>query len=112
MGLNTPFINGQVVYQKVFNAPGRPAAVLYSYAELWFVKRFKNFNNIQIQDEVIARVVGNGTDILTFKGGLLGMELTYHVTMTIQIDSRDGRYRARVSNVVIEIEDANKLKTL
>jgi hypothetical protein len=40
----------------------------------------------------------------------LGMDLTYYVTMTIQIDSRDGRYRARVSNVVIETEDANKIK--
>ncbi|MDB4926441.1 DUF4468 domain-containing protein [Mucilaginibacter sp.] len=110
VGLNTPFINGEVAYQKVFNAPNKPGPLLFSNAQLWFVKHYKTLNSIQIQDDVVGRVVGKGVELLTFKG-MLGINGGYDVDMTIQIDCKDGRYRTRIFNIVIETEDINKVKT-
>jgi hypothetical protein len=109
VGLNTPFINGEVVYQKVFNASGKSDAQLFSNAQLWFIKHYRNPNSLQIQDEVTGRIVGRGTELLTFKT-VLGMEDTYIVNMTIQIDYKNSRYRTRIFNIVIEKEDSNKVK--
>ena len=111
VGLNTPFINGDVMYQKVFNAPGKSNVQLFGNAQLWFIKHYKNTKSIQIQDDVIGRVIGNGRELLTFKS-ILEMERDYDVDMTIQIDCKNGRYRARIYNIVIETEDTNKAKNL
>jgi hypothetical protein len=108
VSLNTPFINGEVVYQKVFNAPGKSTAQLFSNAQLWFIKHYRN-PNIQIQDEGTGRVVGSNVELLTFKG-MLGIDGTYDTNMAIQIDCKNGRYRARIFNIVIKAEDANKVK--
>ncbi|MDB5157599.1 MAG: hypothetical protein JWR50_2306 [Mucilaginibacter sp.] len=109
VGLNTPLINGEVMYQKVFTAPGKSNLQLFGNAQLWFVKHYRNLNSIQIQDDAIGRVVGGGTELLTFKG-ILGIDGGYNVDMTIQIDCKSGRYRARIFNIIIETEDANKVK--
>ncbi|TSJ39228.1 DUF4468 domain-containing protein [Mucilaginibacter corticis] len=111
VGLNTPFINGDVMYQKVFSAPGKSNVQLFGNAQLWFIKHYKNTKSIQIQDDVIGRVVGNGRELLTFKS-ILEMERDYDVDMTIQIDCKNGRYRTRIYNIVIETEDTNKVKNL
>lgn len=109
VGLNVPFKNGEVAYQKVFYAPNISDALLFSNAQLWFVKHYRNLNAIQIQDDAVGRVLGSGMELLTFKG-ILGIDGTFDVDMTIQIDCKNGRYRARVFNIVIETEDANKVK--
>lgn len=109
LGLNTPFINGEIVYQKVFNAPGKSQAQLFSNAQLWFVKHYRTPNSIQILDEATARVAGNGIELLTFKG-ILGIDGNYDTNLTIQIDSKNGRYRVRIFNITIQTEDANKVK--
>lgn len=109
VGLNTPFFNGEVVYQKIFRTPNKSAAQLFSNAQLWFIKHSRNPNSIQIQDEATGRVVGSSIELLTFKG-MLGIDGTYDTNMTIQIDSKNGRYRARIFNIVIKAEDANKVK--
>ncbi|MES2375714.1 MAG: DUF4468 domain-containing protein [Bacteroidota bacterium] len=109
VGLNTPFINGEVVYQKVFSAPNKSTAQLFSNAQLWFIKHYRN-PNIQIQDEATGRVVGSSVELLTFKG-MLGIDGTFDTNMAIQIDCKNGRYRARIFNIVIKAEDANKVKS-
>jgi hypothetical protein len=110
VGLHTPFINGEVVYQQVFNAPNKSEAQLFSNTQLWFIKHYRNLKSIQINDEVTGRIVGRGAELLTFKT-VLGMEETYMVNMTIQIDYKNSRYRTRIFNIVIEKEDSNKVKS-
>jgi hypothetical protein len=109
VGLNTPFINGEIVYQKIFNAPGKSSAQLFSNAQLWFIKHYRN-PNIQIQDNTTGRVVGVGIELLTFKG-MLGVDATFDTNMAIQIDCKNDRYRVRIFNIVIKAEDANKVKS-
>ena len=38
VGLNVPFVNNTVVYEKVFDVPTAPKNLLYSNASLWFAE--------------------------------------------------------------------------
>jgi hypothetical protein len=65
--LTTPFVNGQVVYEKVFSAPKKTKSQLYSNAQLWFLKHYRFPNSVQIADSINGRVVGRGIEILSLK---------------------------------------------
>jgi hypothetical protein len=99
-GLHIPINDGAVVYEKVFNAPGRSKAELYSNARLWFVEHYKGINSIEIADTVMSRLVGKGKETVNFIGPL-NMAMPFDGKLTIQIDCKDGKYRCRIFNITL-----------
>ena len=94
-----PLVNGEIVYEKTFSAAGQSGTQLYDNAENWFVKRYKSAEGIEVKNKATGRVVGNGTELLTFKGPLK-RDVSCKVKMKIEIASKDGDYRVRISNIV------------
>lgn len=94
-----PVVNGEIVYDKAFDAADRSATQLYNNAGHWFMERYKSAEQIEIKDKASARVVGNGIEVLTFKGPL-NREVSCKLKMKIEIVSKNGGYRVRVSHII------------
>jgi hypothetical protein len=109
IGLNTPLVNGAVVYERVFNAFQKSKPELFDNAQLWFIRHYKSADCIQIQNDYTGRIVGSGTEVISFKGPL-GIDVPCNVGLTIQIDCKDGKYRSRIFNAWIEPQGQEKDK--
>ena len=96
---NVPFKNGEIVYEKSYNVAGQSADQLYSNSESWFVKRYKSAEGIETKDRPTGKVIGSGTEFLTFDGPF-STDVDCKVKMMIQIDSKDGGYNVRIYNIV------------
>ena len=104
VGLNVPFVNNTVIYERVFNIPNVPKNLLYSNAGLWFAETHPYVQDTQLQlvDPVLSRVVGrvkSSTVVVTSK--ILWQSyyatITYH--FTLQVDCKDNKYRIRIYNI-------------
>lgn len=110
VGLNTPLVNGAVVYERVFNASQKSKPQLFDNAQLWFIRHYKSADCVQIQNEYTGRIVSSGTEVISFKGPL-GIDILCDVGLTIQIDCKDDKYRCRIFNAWIEPQGQEKDKT-
>lgn len=103
IGLNVPFVNKTIVYEKVFNAPNTPKNLLYSNAGLWFAQTHPYVEDTQLQlvDPVLNRVVGRVKSSTVVTNKILWQinygTITYN--FTLQIDCKDDKYRIRIYNI-------------
>jgi hypothetical protein len=104
VGLNVPFVNNTVVYEKVFDVPNAPKNLLYSNAGLWFAETHPYVQDTQLQlvDPVLSRVVGrvkSYTVVVTNKvlWDTYYGNITYN--FTLQVDCKDNKYRIRIYNI-------------
>ncbi|WP_184543097.1 DUF4468 domain-containing protein [Mucilaginibacter sp. FT3.2] len=104
VGLNVPFVNNTVAYERVFDVPNAPKNLLYSNAGLWLAETHPYVENTQLQlnDPVLSRVVGrvkSSTRVATDKV----LWQTYYDTITynftLQVDCKDNKYRIRIYNI-------------
>lgn len=110
VGLNIPFSNGAVTYEKVYNADKLSQQLLFSNSQLWFVAHYKGpINPIQLEDSLLCRIVAKGSEPMVFKS-VLNMALDCNMNYTIQIDAKDGKYRCRIFNIVLQYLDADNKK--
>jgi hypothetical protein len=100
VGLNIPMVNGMVVYQKAFKAPGKSAAALFNNSKTWFEKRYNGLDSVITQDSANGQLVGQGWEKLAFKGPL-GMEVANRAGMIIEINSKTDGYDVRISKIVL-----------
>jgi hypothetical protein len=100
VGLNVPMVNGMVVYQKAFKAPGKSATELFNNSRTWFEKRYNGLDSVKVQDSANGQLVGQGWEKLVFKGPL-GMEVANRAGMKIEIISKSDGYDVRISNIVL-----------
>jgi hypothetical protein len=100
VGLNTPVVNGMVVYQKNFKTSGKSTATLFNNSRTWFEKRYNGLDSVKVQDSVNGQLVGQGWEKLAFKGPL-GMEVANRAGMKIDIISKSDGYEVRISNIVL-----------
>ncbi|WP_183576268.1 DUF4468 domain-containing protein [Mucilaginibacter sp. X5P1] len=104
VGLNVPFVNNTVVYERVFNVPGASKNLLYSNAGLWFAETHPYVQDTQLElvDPVLSRVVGrikSYTVVVTDK--VLWQTYYGNITynFTLQVDCKDDKYRIRIYNI-------------
>lgn len=101
VGLHVPYTNGAVVYEKVFDAPGKTGAALYSNAMAWIAGQNKSLEGIKFADSVNYRLVTKGIQLTSFKGPV-GSDIDCKIHYSLQIDCRDGKYRCRISNILFD----------
>lgn len=111
VGVNTPYKNQLIVYERVFNAPGKSRSDLFGNAQLWFFNHYRSTNGIQINDADAGRIVGNGIETINFKA-ILGIDVVYDAKLSIQIDCKDGKYRCRIFNIVLDSQTQGKDKVI
>jgi hypothetical protein len=103
IGVNVPFVNNTVVYERVFDAPNVPENLLYSNAGLWLAETHPYVADTQLtlQDPAISRVVGRISSYVSASHKVLWetQYYTYHFTFTVQIDCKDNKYRVRIFNI-------------
>jgi hypothetical protein len=112
-GLHIPMSDGAVVYEKVFESPGKSKAELYSNARLWFIERYKGTNDIVVADSAMSRLVGKGRELVNFTGPM-NVAMPFDDRLTIQIDCKDGRYRCRIFNMTLisrELDQKDRIVT-
>ncbi|MDB5003869.1 MAG: hypothetical protein JWQ34_2094 [Mucilaginibacter sp.] len=85
VGLQMPFANGEIAYQKTFKAPGKSITSLFNNSRSWFEKRYNDLDSVKIQDSANGRIVGTGWEVLSFKGPL-GMDVPSRTGMIIEIN--------------------------
>lgn len=99
VGLKIPYTNGKVFYERSFKAPDQSQTQLYSNAQLWFVERYKSDEAIDKHEHADAKVIGHGTETITFKGPLK-RDVPVKVKLNIEIESKADLYTVRISNIV------------
>jgi hypothetical protein len=103
VGLNVPFVNNTVVYERVFDVPNAPKNLLYSNAGLWFAETHPYVGDTQLQlaDPVLSRVVGRGKSATDVSDKVFLKTLYYTLTynFTLQVDCKDNKYRIRIYNI-------------
>jgi hypothetical protein len=98
IGLNIPYNNGVVVYEKVVNAGYISKAMLASNAQTWFLQCYNNHLAVMPLDTSDYRIVGNGSEVINFKGALWATN-SANANFLLQIDCKDGRYRYRIFDI-------------
>jgi hypothetical protein len=110
VGLNVPFVNNTVVYERVFDTSNAPKDLLYSNAGLWLAETHPYVVNTQLtlQDPVLSRVVGRANSFIggTYKVLWQTEYYTYNFSFTLQIDCKDNKYRVRIYNIEDVIDTA------
>jgi hypothetical protein len=103
IGLNVPYANGSVGYEKVFNVPNTTQNLLYSNAELWMAENHPYILETQprLNDPALFRVVGianascEGSDKVLWSTQIY----YYNYKFTVQIDCKDNAYRVRIYDI-------------
>jgi hypothetical protein len=103
VGLNVPFVNNTVVYERVFDAPNAPKNLLYSNAALWLAEThpYGGKTDLQLKDPVLSRVAGrvNSSAGGSYKYLWATNYYTFTFNFTLQIDCKDNKYRIRIYNI-------------
>ena len=103
VGINIPFSNNAVVYEKVFDVPNAPKNLLYSNAALWFAQThpYGGDTQLRLADPVLSRVVGRvkSSSGGTYKVLWQTQYYTFDFDFTLQVDCKDNKYRIRVYNI-------------
>lgn len=110
-GLHIPFANGNVVYEKVFDAPGKTKLQLFNSAQQWFIGRYKTDRGIEVLDTVNMRVIGKGKETVNFSSGF-NASGPFADLMSIQIDCKDGKYRCRLYSITLTNGDVHATNNL
>ena len=102
VGLNVPFVNNTVIYERVFDVPNAPKNLLYSNAGLWFAEThpYVGKTDLQLQDPALSRVAGRIISSVDTSSNAYwnSFHYTYTFNCTIQIDCKDNKYRIRIYN--------------
>lgn len=106
IGLHIPYTNGSVVYEKIFNTPGKSQAELYKNAQQWLVARYKTERAIEIADTLDAKVIGRGNEVFNIDLAL-GNAISFNGLFTIQIDCKDNKYRCRIYSINLHYGQKN-----
>jgi hypothetical protein len=103
VGLNIPFANNTVVYERVVEVPNAPKNMLFGNAGLWLAETrpYIADTQLQLEDPVLSRVVGRVNYSITesSKFFLSTFYDTYICNFTLQIDCKDNKYRIRIYNI-------------
>jgi hypothetical protein len=102
VGLNVPFVNNTVVYEKVFDVPNTNKSLLYNNAGLWFAETHPYVDTqLQLSDLDLSRVVGRVTSSTVVSYKVLWQTAYYTIAdnFTLQIDCKDNKYRIRIYNI-------------
>jgi hypothetical protein len=76
-------------------------ANIYDKAILWFAENFKSSKAvIEIQDKQAGKIIGNGSFTIPW----VFFEAT--TTFTISIDIKDGKYKVKYSNLILDYGQA------
>ena len=107
-GLHIPMSNGSVVYEKIFEAPGKTKMQLFNSAQQWFIERYKTDKSIEVLDTANMRVLGKGKEMVNFIGPF-NAAMTFVDRMSIQIDCKDGKYRCRMYSMTLANDDTSQM---
>lgn len=95
-----PVKDGKVVYEEVVELAGAKKDVLYLAAKKWLVGNSGPTKiKIDAEDKESGLLIGKALTAVTVKG-LLGIKEVYNVNFTFQIDSKDGKYRYRIFDII------------
>jgi hypothetical protein len=107
VGLNVPFADNTVAYERVFNVSNANKSLLYANAGIWLAETHPYGGNTQLtlKDDNLSRVVGRVkyTVVTTEKILWENNYSNYVSDFTIQIDCRDNQYRVRIYNIQNEV---------
>ena len=107
VGLNIPFANNTIVYEKVIDVPNTPKNLLFGNAGLWLAETHPYVADtqfqlqLQLEDPILSRVVGrvNYSTTESNKFFLSTFYDTYTCNFILQIDCKDNKYRIRIYNI-------------
>lgn len=92
-----PYVDGMVIFDKVYDAPEKNKSELFTLAKLWFVNEFKDAKEvIQYSDADEGKIIGKGYSPCSF-----GLGINIHLMITIMV--KDEKYRAVVSDIYINV---------
>jgi hypothetical protein len=106
-GLHIPMTNGSVVYEKIFDAPGKTKMQLFNSAQQWFIGRYKTDHSIEVTDTANIRVIGKGKELVVVR--MMLNDIPFDDMMTIQVDCKDGKYRCRIYSMALQTDPSSKL---
>lgn len=87
--------NGEIVYSEIVNVDSVSAKVLYVRAHQWFANTFKSAQDvIQLDDKEAGIMIGKGF----FEAVSARNNLIVSVYFTVEIQTKDGRYKYVFSN--------------
>lgn len=108
VGLNLPYKDGKIVYERIVDVPGLNKQDLYKNAKQWFVDYFKSSKDvIQNEDKEEGTIIGKGIIPYVFHIKIMG-NYTKNDHLTVQVSAKDNKYRIRIYDQII-ISPENEL---
>lgn len=89
-------------YSKVIQIPNTSADTLYLLSRQWFVSSFKTPNKVIQDDSKELKLISGKGSIEYSYGKLQYLAYEGYVTFLVQIQSREGRIKVDVTNIVHE----------
>lgn len=108
-----PIREGKVVFEKVVEGISVDKSTLYATAKKWMADKLKNFGPvIQSEDITTGQIIGKGyvdinrdSKVLFITGG------SPIYKFSVQVDLRDGKYRARIYDLILNVQMADNDET-
>ncbi|MDP3386062.1 MAG: DUF4468 domain-containing protein [Eubacteriales bacterium] len=89
-------------YSKVIQIPNTHADTLYLLSRQWFVSSFKTPNKVIQDDSKELKLISGKGSVEYSYGKLQYLAYEGHLTFLVQIQSRDGRIKVDLTNIIHE----------
>jgi hypothetical protein len=100
-------INGKITYSEIIQVDSVNSQELYVRAHAWFAHTFISAQNvIQLDDKEAGRIIGKGTFAVADNvenPGLMNVHVSGTVDFTIEIQTKDGRYKYIFTNLSFKL---------
>lgn len=89
-------IDGQIMFDKVFESAGKTKQELFSLTKIWFVNEFKDAQEvIQYSDVEEGKIIGKGSTVCG--NFVMGVKILMRMTITVLV--KDSKYRVLIGNI-------------
>jgi hypothetical protein len=103
-----PIKDGKIIFEKVVDGISVNKSMLYATAKKWMADKLKNFGPvIQSEDITTGQIIGKGyVDINRDSKVLFVVGASPIYKFSVQVDLRDGKYRARIYDIILNVQTA------
>lgn len=101
-----PVKNGKLVYEKIAEGLNVKKQVLYASAKKWMADKLKNNGPVlQSEDLTTGQLIGKAYLDVENRSSLVTSLESYPIfKFSVQVDVRDGRYRMRIYDMLLNIQ--------
>lgn len=101
------FAQGPMTYYKVIEATGKSAKDIYTLSKNWFIITYNTPKSVLQMDDPSSNMISGKAATKFSMNGIIYAAYEGWINYIIMIQSRDGRFRVEITNIVHENKPGN-----